>query len=114
MIYHGKGWQRSQLRSSRTSCRIRLLETILEYEPLHWRDVVQEAHINPNDVFYALRAMRATQLVARVGSHYYITERGKIALAIWRGKQHGRHDRRHGERLQARLQGDGVVQRRAA
>ena len=114
-VLHGISWQRAQIRSARTSCRIRVLETIQENEPLHWRDVCHEAHINPNDAFYALRSMRLGGLVARVGSYVYLTESGKIALAIWKGQQaHGQYDHRHGERLQASVQGDGTIQRRAA
>lgn len=47
----------------------------------------------------ALRLLRSHQCIARLGVKkplYAITERGKIALAIWRGRQHRARQRKCG------------------
>lgn len=43
--------------------------------------------INYSIVFYAKSYLLALRLISPVGGKCYINERGKIALAVWRGKQ---------------------------
>lgn len=102
-------------RSHVPKMQVRILATVEKHEPIHGNDIGIEAPINNRDLFYLLRELRHLGCLSRVSNRYRLTERGRVALAIWRGKQeHGRSANRHGERLQAGVPRDGAIQRRAA
>lgn len=78
-----------------------VLAAIDEQSGLESHPLATIVGLNYKFVFYATRYLRDLHLISLVGGNCHINERGKIALALWRGKQITAAKRRQAERRAA-------------
>ena len=58
-----------------------------DFDPVHRNDVAIEGRMNGVDAFYCVKELVTLGMLAKLGAVLFITERGKIALAILEGRR---------------------------